>query len=302
MELFCSIKITATICVFQPSQKGNDTLKSNFWHGVPSSGGDCELGYMRTLNNKIMTSRRQPEGLPSSESESEELSDKSDDEKHTKKRRFASNIQQNLVCRNSDITGSHPSLPEQVCSNIRNRNWKQQRNNVWASVVQDQILSSEMSGWSGLEQSVNSDRSVESYNYIKAKENKLITPLPIIECEQLSVSEVHQEVVPDIGDIETFGTSSKNGKKNSLPNESCNGKGTYGAGRPWLKRNHRGESHGAVHNRLGSRGFDPHRNRGHIRVTTADEPSAVVLELLHVLREPNDMKDTFSKSIGLRPL
>lgn len=278
-------------------------MKSNFWHGVPASGGDCELGYMRTLNNKIMTSRRRPEGLPSSESESEELSDKSDDEKHTKKRRFASNIQQNLVCRNSDITGSHPSLPEQDCSNIRNRNMKQQRNNVWASVVQDQILSSEMSGWSGLEQSVNSDRSVESYNYIKAKENKVIDAVPIIECEHLSVSESHQEVVPDIGDIETFGTSAKNGKKNSRPNESCNGKDTYGAGRPWRKRNHRGEGHGAVRNRLGSRSFDPHRNRSHFSVTSADEPSAVVLELLRVLKEPNDMKDTFSKSTTrLRPL
>lgn len=288
--------IAKSACVFQPSQNGNDSSKSTFWHGVPVSGGGCELGYMRTLNSKIMTSRRRPEGLPSSESESEDLSDKSEDEKPTKKRMSASDVHQNLVSRNLSMTGSFQAVTERDCSNVRKRNCKQQKNNIWASVVQDQILSSEMSGWSGLEQSVDSDRSVESYNYLKVKENNLIAPVPTLTLEHL-VPDAHQEVVLDIGDIETFGTSSKNGVKNSLRNESCKGKDTQGAGRPWLKRNHHGQSQGAVRDRFGYIDFSLNEYRFHTRATSADEPSAVVLELLRVLREPEGMKDTFSKSL-----
>lgn len=251
------------------------------------SGGGCELGYMETLTNSIVKSRRIPEGLPTSESENDENdSECSDDERPSKKSRaFCSVARSAGAC-------STASNPRPAGDSKLGLNNKSQKNNIWATVIQDQLLSNDLMGWSGLEQAVESDRDVESYNYLKAKEitQAQATPATFFESQQVDPS-VQSEAVPDISEMETFGTASS--KKATRSDDKSSENKDCEPERPWLKRAHNGNPRGSVHSRIGPRRFNETCDFSDIKVTPSDEPSAVADELMRVLREPDATKETF---------
>lgn len=276
----------------------NDELPKKFgfsaasiWHGVPVSGGGSELGYMETLTNSIVKNRRIPEGLPTSESENDENdSECSDSERPNKKSRaFCNNVARSV--------GACSAAGNSCPGNLKLGLNKSRKNNVWATVIQDQLLSNDLMGWSGLEQAVESDRDVESYNYLKAKEIKEMTqstPAAFLERQQVDPG-VPSEAVPDISEMETFGTAPS--KKAARPDDKSPGNKDCEPGRQWLKRTHNGNPRGSVHSRIGPRSFSEISDFSDIKVTSSDAPSAVADELIRVLKEPETMKETFDRVV-----
>lgn len=152
------------------------------------------------------------------------------------------------------------------------------KNNIWSNVVADQMLSGDLTNWSGIEEAKARDRDVESYDYSKAKDD--LRPECLYQ-EMLYSDKMNKESSADNFDpdtIETFGTANMGPKgiKRRLGNQV--GKG--------------------IKERLGERTFDKSKERMHINVCENSAEEDVVDELLKLLGEPESMKSTFHSIVS----
>ena len=192
------------------------------------------------------------------------------------------------------------------------------KGDLWASVINEQDLSKGLNSWFGINPAFNSDRDVEAYDYIKAREMKAIISLTSNDGDSensdgatmdddgdkvLNASSLATHV-PYTNDQEMFGTGVTVKEMASQSEKDVSGipgPGTDGERRLWrrkrtiLSRNSEGlpTSVVAAHSRLGMRGFDPAKDRSHIHASAGDPVDKVAKELVRVLKEPENMLPTF---------
>jgi len=177
---------------------------------------------------------------------------------------------------------------------------------IWGSVLQEQTLAKDLSGWFGMNSKVISDRDVETYDYRKAKNsaenNGTADPVDVDvvdDCEELP--EDNDDV--NICDRETFGTSTstttsskrtKSSERNCSDDERFSRKrrrnGTMIMG---SDRQPEDVNRLSARNRISRRTYDRDKDRSHVRVGVNDAATDVADELVRLLEEPEHMKETF---------
>jgi len=184
----------------------------------------------------------------------------------------------------------------------------QTKYNIWGSVLQEQTLANDLSGWVGMNTKVLSDRSVETYDYRNAKKslaNESTDKVDIDIADECEEPQTHSTDV-DICDRETFGTSAiatfdSNHAGDSVRNQSedkqlCRKRKHDVRSSDFNRRRLQTNSNvvrQSAKNRLSKRTYDKEKDRSHIRASINDSASAVGEELVRVLVEPEHLKDTF---------
>ena len=172
---------------------------------------------------------------------------------------------------------------------------RQKKYNIWGSVLEEQSLAKDISGWFGMNKKVESDRDVETYDYTNAaKDNRSDLDIPDLPSNSQVENSSHFDV-PDLGDKETFGTDSVV-KKTVSPvshyssegqsdTDDCSSNKESRVRRPHMNDPHRPAAKG----RLGVR-----TEHASSSSTDDNDSLASVGEEIHrVLNEPAHMKITF---------
>ena len=173
--------------------------------------------------------------------------------------------------------------------------------NIWGSVLQEQTLAKDLSGWFGMNSKVESDRDVETYDYRNAMKTSLANnstdELADVDIADDSEEPQTCENDADICDRETFGTNAGDSIHNHSEDKRLTRKrkrdsDASGFNRQQLQTKPN-EGRQSAKNRLGQRSYDKEKDRSHVRVGTNDSAAAVGEELVRILAEPDNMLGTF---------
>jgi len=185
----------------------------------------------------------------------------------------------------------------------------QKKYNIWGSVLQEQTLANDLSGWFGMNTKVISDRNVETYDYRNARMSSLADSGPdAVDTDNIDIADECEEPQTHDSDVnicdrETFGTCDSSRADDAVQNHSededkrlrrkrkRDGSSSVFS-RLQLQRNPNVPRQSAK-DRLSRRTYDVEKDRSHVRVGISDSAAAVGEELVRVLAEPEHMKDTF---------
>lgn len=222
----------------------------------------------------------------SSESESDKDCDSDDDYIPDKKRH---------------LPGSGDNKLSDACQ----KNGANKKYNIWGSVLAEQTLSKDLSGWFGINKKVESDRDVETYDYRNAENDDRPDNIELLtSTQQQNSDDVHFDV-SDIGDKETFGMDPTVRKARSSSPDDLRGNRSSDndivddddvvkkESKVYKKKPQPHDaSRPSAKGRLGA-AVPSDKKEDHQHVTAKDSPLIVGEEIHRVLREPDHMKITF---------